>query len=415
MLALLMDDHSNALTFWRKHNLEGLTCVHVDAHLDVQDDGFSPSVLERWKGFQTSEDWQEARGNPSLPWGGLHCGNYLYPALVWGTVTHLIWVIPPHMGSRDRLDWLKGEMVGWVDLDFAEYKSLNLQQGRIEGQLAGRRFTVCTAENLPPLNSPVALDFDVDYLITDEDQLWGTTQQFRDSFGEQSIQVLTVATSLEGGYTPPQFEYLGRETMQTFGVEHYDFAPGPGWQTSDQASRYLQQKRHQLGLDVLKSASEDDDSSLFVASLCLQGLGRWDEARASLQCLCSREELLDGERSKVLSILAEVQEQLGQHSRAVELYQESLRLSPLQPKVYLRLAMALKQLGKREEASRQLRKGIRLAKNRLTSLEMNLELARLYAELGQAALAQATHRWIQANDPNGQTAVRSLLETASMF
>ncbi len=415
MLALLMDDHSNALTFWRNHKLEGLTCVHVDAHLDVQDDGFEPAVLERWKSFCSPEDWQEARGNPSLPWGGLHCGNYLYPALIWGTVTHLIWVVPPHMGSGDRLEWLKGEMVGWVDLEFSEYRSLHLEQGRVEGTLAGRRFTVCTADNLPPLATPIAVDFDVDYLITDDDQLWGTLEEFRQALGDRPIEVLTVATSLEGGYTPPQFEYLGREVMQTFGVEQWDFVGGPGWQTSDQGSRYLQQKRYELGLETLAQAAEEDYSALFVRSLCLQGLKRWEEAKAPLVQLCAREELLDGERSKVLAYLGDVEDQLGRSSRAVELYQQSLRLSSLQPKVYLKLALALKQLAKRDQAARQLRKGIRLANNRMSSLEMNLELARLYAEMGQAALAQATHRWIQAHDPNGHNAVRSLLESASNF
>ena len=87
MIDALFDDHYQALPTWREAGLDGLTCVHVDAHLDVSTDGFTERSLAGIAKARTREELAAFRGNPRLPWGGLHCGNYLYPALLDGTVT----------------------------------------------------------------------------------------------------------------------------------------------------------------------------------------------------------------------------------------------------------------------------------------------------------------------------------------
>ncbi|MEW6281630.1 MAG: hypothetical protein AB1758_23670, partial [Candidatus Eremiobacterota bacterium] len=149
--ALLVEDHCQALDFWRECGVRGAACVHVDAHLDVTETGTE-------------------RGSVYIP-GGLNCGNFLYLALAEGLVEHLVWVIPPALAGT--LAWARRELQEWVDLTGAEYASLCLRDGRVEGRLLGRRLTICRLDvGLPELAPPVLLDVDVDYLVAEEQHLW---------------------------------------------------------------------------------------------------------------------------------------------------------------------------------------------------------------------------------------------------
>ncbi|HIB65105.1 MAG TPA: hypothetical protein EYO33_08350, partial [Phycisphaerales bacterium] len=68
----------------------GLTCLHIDAHLDVMEDNFSPQALLDLGPQATSQTLRRYRDE-----GILTCANYLYPALRAGLVERLIWVLPP--------------------------------------------------------------------------------------------------------------------------------------------------------------------------------------------------------------------------------------------------------------------------------------------------------------------------------
>lgn len=221
MIDALFDDHYQALPTWREAGLDGLTCVHVDAHLDVSTDGFTERSLAGIAKARTREELAAFRGNPRLPWGGLHCGNYLYPALLDGTVTTLIWVVPRDFGEGSFLPSARQTLQSWLDLTLPEYSGLKMVEGAVQGTLLGRRLVVCTCDNMPRLSEEeaarVVLDIDVDYFVRlKDDRMWQTPHQLRECLGDLRPLALTVATSCEGGYTPLSHRFLGDVCLQVF-------------------------------------------------------------------------------------------------------------------------------------------------------------------------------------------------------
>ena len=130
---LVMEDHSGAYVLWKENDLKNGVCIHVDAHLDVMDRGFTPEMLEKIASVRTADDLKECLTPTFLPWGGVHCGNYLYPALMEGVVTHLVWVIPKPMirPEESLLEFAHRELPNWMELTLEEHYSLAQTEGRV--------------------------------------------------------------------------------------------------------------------------------------------------------------------------------------------------------------------------------------------------------------------------------------------
>lgn len=255
MLTALFDDHYEAFLVWREAGLSNLTCVHVDAHLDVSADGFTEAALQGIAQARNREEIAAFRGNPKLPWGGFHCGNYLYPALLDGTVTTLIWVVPAGFAEGSLVQNARQTLQNWLDMRIEDFRSLKPVEGRVEGELLGRRLVICTSANLPRLSSQeqanVALDIDVDYFVRiKDDRLWQTPHQLHHDLQELRPVVLTVATSCEGGYTPLSHRWLGQ-------VCHDVFAQDPAaWASeTERLARALETGLPPLESDTASSVS----------------------------------------------------------------------------------------------------------------------------------------------------------------
>ena len=286
MISALFDDHYMAFPLWREAGLKGLTCVHVDAHLDVSSDGFDAASLEGIAQATTRAELDKFRGNPNLPWGGFHCGNYLYPALVDGTVTTLIWVVPSGLvDPESMLASARQTLQSWVDLTLEEYASFRALPGRVEGVLLGRRFVICTCDKMPELSqeekSNIALDVDVDYFIRlKDDTVWQTPHELAKILGPLNPKALTVAISCGGGYTPPFYRFLGKVCLDVFSGDseawrqeladfHAAYHRGPS--EGEEAEAALEARAKELE-GLLERAPE------FVRPSLLTALGRESEA-----------------------------------------------------------------------------------------------------------------------------------------
>jgi tetratricopeptide (TPR) repeat protein len=460
----LFDDHFEALPAWREAGLSGLTCVHVDAHLDVSQEGFSPAVLAGLARARTRAEVDSFRGNPKLPWGGLHCGNYLYPALLDGTVTTLIWVVP-----RDFLDGTaavpsaRQNLQGWIDLTFGEYRSLRKVDGYVEGVLFDRRLIICSSESMPRLRpeEKVALDIDVDYFIRlGDDRMWQTPHQLRQDLGDLKPVALTVATSCEGGYTPAHYRFLGRVCLDVFGADSPDawreevaaFAAAeqqgeealqafleqaPDFMRPallsrlgrhqeaaaldrdyslshlDRAGRYFSKEMFAEGLSCLESLGSEHADSRYLRAFLAMGTSQLELTLEQVDALLTRPGVSDQDRARLLALQAEIAGKQGKHKKAIGLLQESLKLEPGRASCHHFLANQLRVLGDREEASKHLRKALRLSRGHVSSLQIMLDASRLYDELGQKALAQATRRELEDQDVTGIYAINSILDAAA--
>lgn len=459
-----MEDHCDAYPLWKEHGLRGMTCVHVDAHLDVSADGFTPEGLTRIAACRTAEELECFRGSEYLPWGGFHCGNYLYPALLEGVVEHLVWVVPPHLPGSDLLRWVREELQNWVDLTLDEYRALRLQGGRVEGTLAGRRLTVCTPDRLPPCDGSVLLDVDIDYLLDADDGIWQTPAQLAADLEGLDVAALTVAYSVNGGYLPLEHRYLGDVVFARLGhgdtrwdplvadllegrLADREGAPpwyraavavkrglaegqapgGPAWleaernasdwrfQPINQGAMHFRRREYAAAVRWLEAAAQ---ASPDEAPLCryMQGLaeakdGRLPDAANRWARLLEDEALKPLEASYVRYMRGKVLAALGRPGEAVESFRRALEAEPDHPLYLHHLGLALKEAGRLDEAARELRRSVRLAPDRLGAVDARLALAAVYDQQGKRALAQAEHRKVQELDATGVYALRSLLRS----
>jgi tetratricopeptide (TPR) repeat protein len=511
MLKSLFDDHYQAFPTWREAGLAGLTCVHVDAHLDVSNDGFSQEALAGIAVARDREQLAAFRGNPKLPWGGFHCGNYLYPALIDGTVTTLIWVVPADFAGASLLHSARQTMQGWVDLQLDEYRGLQPVEGRVEGTLFGRRLVICTCDKLPPLSpedsANLALDIDVDYFVSlKDDRIWQTPHQLWECLKALRPVALTVATSCEGGYTPLSHRFLGQVCLDLFGGDPLawkeetlsyqmaleaglpprgplspdsrptdsiptdpegepenlqgepaataetaqeaepaaerrrraleDFlnqAPecfrpsvlcalgrfeeaeslDPAYRLSpfDTAGRLFQKKRFADGLACLEKAQDGGTDKSFLIAFLAVGNAQLDLTLEEISKLLVWPGLTDRDKARLLAMEGEILAR-SQPRKAIEVLRQAIKIEPGRAGPYHLLARYLRQLGDRDEAAKMLRKALRLARGRVSSLPMLLDAARLYDEMGQKAMARATRRELEDSDVTGFYAIQSVLDTA---
>ncbi|MBM3461626.1 MAG: hypothetical protein FJX76_05950 [Armatimonadetes bacterium] len=208
----VMEDHCDAYPAWKGLAFQEAVCVHLDAHLDLSDEGFPRETVEGILACKTADDLHRFRSNPRLPWGGFHAGNYLYPAVLDDTVRTLYWVVPPWLPQgRDLLAWTRDELQKWYDVTLDDYASLRTVDGRVEGRLLGRPFTLCTVDRLPTLGGPVLLDIDVDYFLDADDTIFEAPDRILEILQRKALvpESITVSYSVNGGYLPLEHRYVG--------------------------------------------------------------------------------------------------------------------------------------------------------------------------------------------------------------
>ncbi len=457
--SLLMEDHCQAFGLWKQLGVSGATCVHVDAHLDVMDRGFTPEVLEKAAGCQKVDDLANCMSPSYLPWGGIHCGNYLYPALKEGIVEHLVWVVPKVMvGKTPLLEFTRDELPTWVELTLEEFDSLHLDGPRVEGVLAGRRFTLCTSDRMPELEDrPVLLDIDVDYFQDSQDRIWQTPGELRSELGLKRVDALTVAFSVDGGYTGLENRYLGEVLESVFldpdspfeertraileadqkraeDPESYAGLPqdsDPDWlkaalllkdglargQSVKEAAKaaqelderykvidmnealvHLRHGRHDRSLELLDQTSENN----FVRAVVTFQCGRYEASADSWNTFLKTTELSGQERAYALFIRGQCLLQMDSLKAALADLEEAVKLDPdnYQYALFHGLVLQLNQDFKK--AAKVWRKALSQHGERAASLGLHLELSRLYRTMGKTALANAELARVTQKDSAGQ-------------
>ncbi|MCE7875113.1 hypothetical protein DYH09_32760 [bacterium CPR1] len=340
MLHLIAEDHCRAYMFWKELGVRGATCVHVDAHLDVGDSGLTPARLAGLARARSEQEIEAFLGSTYVPGKGLNCGNYLTPALLEGIVEHLVCVLPPWIELS--LEGARRELQLWVDLTLAEYRSLKWAEGRVEGVLRGRRLTLCRATALPPCSHPLLLDIDLDYLIDEQREIWQQPEELLRELGELQPDVLTVACSVHGGYTPQEACWMGPALLRGFGIEHprLDVPESPldrgsalfrlGW--ADQALRALEledssESRYLQGMICYREGNYARALELleqpFMRGAALYRAGRFAEAVQELHQAVKREPTPDA-----LHLLGLAWAGAGRPEMAAQWFQTALRQAP---------------------------------------------------------------------------------------
>ena len=244
----LIEDHDEALKIWRKKKIPGLDLVHIDAHIDF---GFHPAQRID-KVFKSARTFKQLRSNLEYTLNYAHyerdfakqtnIGNYIYPAMEEGIVRDFYWVIPGRMPEfKKAARVIKNIVKGLLRQDRHNFRSaseaarIKFKKGIVSVNLFGRRFTICILEKLPLLKQRILLDIDTDFLVIDsllnadntkyigKRKPWISSEDLCAALKKKikRPQVITVAYSVNGGYTPMKYKHLGDEAAYSFAPEDY--------------------------------------------------------------------------------------------------------------------------------------------------------------------------------------------------
>lgn len=400
MKSSLVEDHRDAYFFWRSLGLQGVTCIHVDAHLDVSD--------------------LKTPSNDLLKSPEINCGNYLLPCLIEGIVERLIWVVPPHLnGDEDLLSWVRRELQNWVHLTVGEYMNLESDDFGVAGTLMGKPFQVCYSTSLPPIHEPHVLDIDVDYYLAPDDSLWQEPGELAQHLKTLEPLALTVAYSVQGGYTPLQHRVLGPMTVQAFDssenfsnqleaarlfqegrkTEAIELDEGYREFGVDKVSAFLLRENFEAARGTLGEV-EDELERLYLEGMICFKTGQYKRAGDAWSRILGEATLGSRTRLFLLLFLGRARLEAEQGEAALRAFQEALTMAPRDSECLYLAARARVACQELTEAARLYRKAIRKAPDRLETAEITLELVEVYLRLGQTALARSLlRRTLQARMP----------------
>ncbi len=391
MKIFIVEDHDEALKAWRQENVKNLDLVHIDAHLDF---GFytaksietvfkeAKTIAELKKGLEYSIafNWYEDDFNKQT-----NIGNYIYPAMQEGVVRNFYWVIP------GKLKEFKAATKSIKNI----FKRLGAQEipsakeGVAQAKLLGRNFTICILERLPKLKQNILLDIDTDFLVIDSLKNANNTVQIGQRIPwilpkelvvclKKKIvapEIITIAYSVNGGYTPMKYKHLGDEIA-------YCFAPGDfsaHFKTNSEAARHFNlfdstgKSEHYIKavkLNPTYRAADNNYGPLYLAlgkipeakkeflkilkvdsqnSACLTGLGnialeKKDFKKAKEYFFCAlkgRDSLFIKTRNQALLGLGKAEFGLKCFKRAEKLLRHYLSLEPLDAQSYYYLGLIL--------------------------------------------------------------------------
>jgi tetratricopeptide (TPR) repeat protein len=192
-----MENHDQAYYVWRDAGVKNRILVHIDAHHDM------------W--------WIEDNSSISI-------ADFICPALKEDMVAEVYWVVPDGtwQSARSRRA-LRRVLKETLKKYPNKRQGVETDAGRISASVLGKPLTVCSLDALPVFDQSVLLDIDTDYLLIPRvtyvgndkhaESPWRWPEELLARLGSHGLSpdIVTVAYSVEGGYTPLAWKYLGDE------------------------------------------------------------------------------------------------------------------------------------------------------------------------------------------------------------
>lgn len=303
---VMMENHDDAYHAWKKAGFRDRIVIHVDAHIDF---GWFPEKdPEELLELQSLKELEEQLARPSL-WNFsgrsqgelIQIGNYLNPALREGIVGGFYWVVPDGFlrtpGQRKLLDKMLDtlqktcpralEKITWADRS-------------VRAECYGKPMVVCTLSDLPEFEESILLDIDTDFQVISsifpsypyadlpKTTPWIWPQELVTRLRERRLRTdfVTIAYSVEGGFTPLGYKYLGDELATllrnpSLAMDHRQIMA-----LKRQAALYQEEKKLPEAIQACEGvlAANSEDAAIYyqLAQLYYQQ-GRVDQAREHYQ------------------------------------------------------------------------------------------------------------------------------------
>lgn len=260
----LVEDHDEVLKIWRRAKIAGLDLVHLDAHIDFG--FFEAQPLEEILGQARSVNDLKQRLERSISFRNYekdlsrqtHIGNFVYPAMKEGIVRHFTWVVPGGIKDFQKNCQTIKKL---LKSTFRQTDKSVFSEGRgcLTTSCLGRSVRVCCLETLSVLKGPVLLDIDTDFLVMrslcEDDPTkniggrkpWILPGDVVKALKEKvvSAALVTISYSVNGGWTPMKYKYLGDDLAYQFSPKKFERFFSRRLRAAGYFSHYIQNHRKQ--------------------------------------------------------------------------------------------------------------------------------------------------------------------------
>ncbi len=424
----LIEDHDEALRVWRRKKAKDLSLVHLDAHMDFDFHAARP-LLETFHEAQSVEELKNGLEH-SLAFlrfeqdfsKQTHIGNYIYPAMREEMVRDFYWVVPGDKKTLSKCAPLIKKILKDTGSRAGRKGAVSIKQtpeGVYSMFFLGRNFFVGTLDVLPVLKERVLLDIDTDYLVTKDiaeaehtkkigqRKPWISPVELVARLQEKIKDplVVTVAYSVNGGFTPMGYKYLGDEiayhlspkdhkagygramrVARYFGLfcstgkkKYYDKAvcSDPTYRAEDNnyGPLYMEQgrlSRAQKEFERIRRADPSNPaclSGLGDVALKKQSYGKAKEYFAMALVKSGHQKMFKATKKQSLLGLARAEYGLKNHLRAKEMFLLLKKRDPLDPIGYFFLGRIYEKEGEFLSAAVSYQDALRLGYGGLQPLE----------------------------------------------
>lgn len=436
----LIEDHDQALKIWRENNFQGVDLVHLDAHIDFGIQKAEP--IERI--IKEAGSLKELKANLEYSLAFKHyesdfdkqtnIGNYIYPAMKEGIVDNFYWVIPGGLKefrkSKKLINRILKDIIQRTQSGKqAKPPTLQVKDGLVKIKLLKRNFMICILEKLPILRQRVLIDVDVDFLVVDSlinaDSTVKIGKRFPWIYPDKLVSILkrkiknpeiiTIAYSVNGGFTPMKYKCLGDELAYYFSPHHFK----ERFKQSFKANEYFnlfnligekQYYQRAVCLDSSYRVADNNYGFLYLARrkfylakkeflkilkvdpknpACLLGLGnialeRKDFEKAKtcflLALKAEKSKLFTEIENKTLFGLAKAEFELKNFKQAEQLFCRYQRLRPLEPQSYYFLGNIFKKKKDFKRAAKYYQDALKLGLNDINVLYKLLKITHYFKE-----------------------------------
>lgn len=275
MKTFLFENHDEAYFIWKKEGFKDETVVHVDGHLDF--DWIQKKDPHKLLEVDNFKDWKKLlEENAPFDFNDeaarknfIHIGNYIHPALQEGLVKEFYWVVPDPIWESSQRKLLINDLIfNFKKHQKGKWEALP-QKNSLRLHWEDKTMIVLGLKDLERIEKPVLIDIDVDYLLTPSLFFMYKAKLLRNRFprmwADELIQKLkakitpkltTIAYSVEGGYTPILFKFLGNEIKEILDGTH------------DPDNRFYQLRRQ--ALEAFRQNEWDQSISLLLKAFDLR-------------------------------------------------------------------------------------------------------------------------------------------------
>jgi len=197
----VVENHDQAYYVWRDQGVARRVLVHIDAHPDM--------------------NWVRDGAPVTI-------ADFICPALTNELVREIVWVVPDPTWESAKGRWVVLRYLKRILSKYPESAPAIAGKDQISARIMGRPLRVCPLRLLPEWREPVLLDIDVDFLLIPilsgtgdihSPLPWCWPEDVVSRLCERGLRsdLITIAYSVEGGYTPLQWKYLGDELALRLG------------------------------------------------------------------------------------------------------------------------------------------------------------------------------------------------------